>query len=261
MNPRSHAATDGDSAGAEPAAVHRSARVPGVPGVAKRLRVGAVVVFAAAYPFLVAGGLAHTSARSLGAVFLVLTAVVVAAAAFGRPRSSQVFDLVVRRFGVLIAVSAAAAATDHPLMLKMLPAFSNVWLLAVFASSLRSRLSVVEQFAIAMHDRFPDFLLPYCRRVTMIWCVFFACNAAAGAVLAVTASHATWAFYTGFASYVLVALLGAGEYVFHKSRFRFYESGFADGVWRRMLPPERTALGRRTLDWQKKQTVPLGGPR
>jgi hypothetical protein len=83
-----------------------------------------------------------------------------------------------------------------------------------------------------------------------MWCAFFAANAIVSAALALYAERTTWAWYTGFVAYVLMALLGVGEYVFHKSRFRFYEDGWADRIWKRVLPPERSALGRRTLAWQ-----------
>lgn len=143
-----------------------------------------------------------------------------------------------------------ASFTEHPVALRLVPSLTSLWLMWVFGSTLRKGPSMVQQFASAMHDGFPEFLHPYCRSVTWVWCIFFAANAATGAVLAVAASPEVWAFYTGFLAYVLVALLAVGEYLFHKFRFRFYENGWADRLWRRFCPPERTALGRRTLAWQ-----------
>jgi len=83
-----------------------------------------------------------------------------------------------------------------------------------------------------------------------MWCVFFAVNAAIYAWLAVAAPTSTWAFYTGFGCYVLAIGLAVGEYVFHKVTFRFYEDGWDDRLWRRLLPPERSEYGRRILAWQ-----------
>jgi uncharacterized membrane protein len=221
------------------------------------LGVGAVVValLALAYPFLLVAGLDVASARSIGAALL---AVAVVAGFFAADRASRLLPLLWKRFGLLVAVTLAAAATDHPATLKLLPSLTSLWLLVTFAASLRSERSLVEQFAVASHEAFPDFLLPYCRRVTMVWCGFFAANGAVGAVLAVTARDEDWAFYTGFVSYLMVGALAVGEYLFHKSRFRFYEDGPIDALWRRVLPPERTALGRRTLAWQLARAAARG---
>lgn len=205
-----------------------------------------------AYPFLLVAGLDHASARSIGAALVV---VALAAAIASGGASARLLSLVLKRFGLVIALAAAAAATDHPATLKLLPSLTNLALLATFASSLRRERSLVEQFAVAMHDGFPDFLLPYCRRVTMLWCVFFALNASVGIALALVGSDRAWALYTGFVSYALVAALATGEYVFHKVRFRFHEDSWIDRLWRRYFPPERTALGRRTLEWQRERAA------
>jgi uncharacterized membrane protein len=205
-----------------------------------------VAVFAL-YPFLVVAGLDHANARTIGGALLAVAAL---AAATSGGHASDLLVLLVRRFGIFTVVALAAAATNHPVALTLLPSLSSLWLLWMFAASLREDRSIVAQFATTMHDGFPDFLLPYCRNVTIVWCTFFAANALLSAALALFASREVWAWYTGVVAYALMGLLAAGEYVFHKSRFRFYENGWADGIWRRLCPPERTELGRRTLAWQ-----------
>jgi uncharacterized membrane protein len=206
-----------------------------------------LVGFVAGYPFFVAAGLDVASARTIG-VALLVAAVLTALASGGH--ASDLVTLLVRRFGLFTAAAIAAAATNHPVALTLLPSLSSLWLLAMFARTLRREPSIVAQFASTMHDGFPDFLLPYCRAVTAMWCAFFAVNAGVSAALAVYADPAAWAWYTGFVAYVLMGLLAAGEYVFHKIRFRFYEHGWADELWRRLLPPEQSELGRRSLAWQ-----------
>lgn len=217
--------------------------------------VALLAVLVAAYPFLLVAGLDHASARTIG---LLLLGAAVVAAMFAGGSVARLAPLLVKRFGLLVVLTVAAAATDNPATLKLLPSLTSLWLLATFAASLRGELSIVEQFASAMHDGFPDFLLPYCRRVTIAWCGFFAANAAAGTALAFFGSDEAWALYTGFLAYVLIGALAIGEYVFHKSRFRFYEDGWLDGVWRRVCPPEATALGRRTLEWQRERAAEKG---
>jgi uncharacterized membrane protein len=216
-------------------------------GALRGLRIAVIALAVASYPFVLVAGLDHLAARTISAGAL---AILLAAFAFSGTGRKRLVSLLIRRFGILLVLLAIATATDEPVLLKLLPSLTSLWLLATFALTLRERHSMVEQFAIASHEAFPDFLLPYCRRVTWVWCGFFLANAIAGIVLAIAGTPRAWALYTGALSYVLVGLLAAGEYVFHKSRFRFYEDGWADGVWRRLCPPERTALGRRTLEWQ-----------
>ena len=206
-----------------------------------------VVILVATYPFLLVTGLDHASARTIGAVLFAAT---LAVALLTGGSTSRLLPLLLKRFGVLVVAAAASAATNHPAALTLLPSLTSVWLLVTFAATLRGGPSIVAQFALAMHGSFPDFLLPYCRKVTWMWCAFFTINAMVGAALAVAAPARVWAFYTGFLAYMLIAAMAAGEYVFHKSRFRYYENGWADRIWRRLCPPERTALGRRTLQWQ-----------
>jgi uncharacterized membrane protein len=215
---------------------------------ADTLRVAAVVLAVASYPFLLVESLDHAAARTVG---LAVLAVVVLAIALSQGSGSRLIPLLVRRFGLLVAVLAVAIAADEPVLLKALPSVTSLWLLALFGATLRRGPSMVEQFATSMHERFPDFLLPYCRRVTWVWCAFFFANAAAGIALALWAPSEVWAIYTGVVSYALMMLLATGEYVFHKTRFRFYEHGWSDRLWRRLCPPEATPLGRRTLEWQQ----------
>jgi uncharacterized membrane protein len=215
--------------------------------MARALRTALVAIVALAYPFVLLTGLDHLAARTIGAAVL---AFLVAMVLFSPSRQSRLLTLVLRRFGSLIVVALVATATNEPVVLQLLPSITSLWLLVVFGRTLAGGTSMVGQFATAMHDGFPDFLLPYCRKVTWVWCGFFAANAIVGAALAAFATPEHWALYTGFVSYLVIAALAAGEYVFHKSRFRFYEHGWADRAWRRLCPPEQTALGRRTLAWQ-----------
>lgn len=214
--------------------------------------LGALVL---AYPFLVLAGLDHASARTIGALLLGL---VVVATLAGGGRGSWIARLALQRFGVVVLLALTAAATDHPVALMLLPSATSLLLFYVFASSLRANQSIVAQFAAAAHDgRFPDFLLPYCRRVTQAWCGFFVANAVVAALLALAASPRTWALYTGGVAYALVAAMALAEYVLHKVLFRFYEDRWDDRLWRHAFPPEGSELGRRTLAWQRENGRPV----
>ena len=77
----------------------------------------------------------------------------------------------------------------------------------------------------------------YCRRVTGLWCAFFAANAAVSAALALAGTREAWALYTGFVAYLLVGALFAAEYLYRHWRFRRYVGAPTDPLLRRIFPP------------------------
>ena len=116
--------------------------------------------------------------------------------------------------GTLTCMSAAVAITDSELLLRLYPALVNAGLLLSFATTLRSGPSMVEKFA---RMRLPD-LQPravcYTRRVTQVWCVFFALNGVTAMIAAVYWSRGAWALYNGVIAYVLVGVLVVAEMAF-----------------------------------------------
>jgi uncharacterized membrane protein len=165
---------------------------------------------------------------------------------------------VLRQYLPLIALAGAAVVLGNQTLLLLLPMLVSLYLLATFAWSLRRGPPMVERFARLAEDDLPDFTLPYCRRVTELWCAFLAANAAAALVLALAAPIGWWALYTGVLAYLLMVLLLAGEFVFRKLWFRYYGDGVADRLFLRWFPPERTANGRRSLAYVARRQAPAG---
>ncbi len=112
---------------------------------------------------------------------------------------------------------------------------------------------MVERFARMVDHDLPDFTLPYCRRMTIVWCVFFVGNAATVVALAVLAPHEWWTLYTGVLAYVLIGLLLVGEVCVRKWWFRQFRGGPLDRLFARLFPPERTANGRRSLAYDAER--------
>ena len=112
---------------------------------------------------------------------------------------------------------------------------------------------LVERFARIVEDDLPDFTIPYCRKVTIVWCVFLAANALCVLVLALAAPIEWWALYSGLISYLLVGAIFIGEFVVHKIWFRYFGNGLIDRVFSRVFPPRRTANGRRSLVYQDRR--------
>jgi uncharacterized membrane protein len=89
----------------------------------------------------------------------------------------------------------------------------NAALLAAFGYSLAVPPSMVERLARLREPQLPDAAVAYTRRVTQVWCGFFAVNGALALGTALWASPAVWSLYTGVIAYLLMGLLGGAEYV------------------------------------------------
>jgi uncharacterized membrane protein len=99
------------------------------------------------------------------------------------------------------------------LPLKLYPVLVNAALLGVFAYSLISPPSMIERFARIREPNLPTRAISYARRVTQVWCMFFAANGVIALMTALWASSATWTLYNGLIAYLMMGLLFAGEYV------------------------------------------------
>jgi uncharacterized membrane protein len=147
----------------------------------------------------------------------------------------------------LAALSAAGVATGSRTWLMLLPAVVYLFLLWIFARTLREPVSLIGRLARFVDPKAPDFIDPYCRKLTVIWCTAFAANAVAIAALALAGRQTEWALYTGIWSYVGMGALQTVEFFVRKLWFRNYTSRPLDRLLSRLFPAENTAQGRRSL--------------
>lgn len=190
------------------APVHRTGTMPqpATSSVGTRPSLGVVlmVVASVAYPVVVWTAEGHVAPRwvALGLVGLAL-----ARAALARDR----FWLAVALAAAGLA--AASAWVDGWTALKLYPVLVNLALLAAFASSLRRGPSAIERLARLREPVLPPQAIAYTRRVTQVWCAFFAANAALAAATAWLAGPAGWALYNGCIAYVAMGALMGGEWL------------------------------------------------
>lgn len=209
----------------------------------------------AVYPLAVYFGLLHLGARSLGLLLMLLVlpgllwraraARVPSQPESRRARRENLWAVARVPLSVLLLVALAALFDDRRFVLA-LPVLINAVLLASFASSLRGT-PLVERFARMQDPELGPEQVRYCRAVTVVWCTFFLLNGALSAALALYASVASWALYTGLVAYLLIGLLATAEYVVRKARFRAYGAGLHDRLLARVFPPRPAAanVGRR----------------
>ncbi len=172
------------------------------------MRRGVAAALAAAgvaWPFVVYATLEHVSAALLAlplALLWLARALTTRAAQPGDrllPAAALVFCLIL-------------AVSNSQDWLRWYPVLVNGMMLAVFGMSLRRGQPVVERLARLRHPDLPPEGVRYTRNVTRAWCLFFVLNGAVAAALAAWAPWRWWVAYNGCASYVLMALMIAGEW-------------------------------------------------
>jgi acyl-coenzyme A synthetase/AMP-(fatty) acid ligase/uncharacterized membrane protein len=104
--------------------------------------------------------------------------------------------------------------------LKWYPVVINVVMLSVFGFSLVKRPAIVFRMAVLQDKTIKGSLAErriedYCRKVTIVWCVFFTLNCGA-ALFTLVKSDVFWALYNGFLAYILMGTLFVGEFVVRK---------------------------------------------
>ncbi len=208
------------------------------------MRVLGVVVTAAlvvGYPVLVYFGATRWSGRGLGLGLLLLGVTAMAARAARAKREHLAVAL--RVPATVVAIALVGALFDDRRFVMLLPALINGALLAQFGSSLRG-MPLVERFARMQHE---DGLAPaqvrYCRTVTIVWCAFFAVNGGVALALALADEVMLWSLHASVFGYVGMGLLGAGEYLVRKWRFRIYGDHLLDRMLARWMPPRGSDSG------------------
>lgn len=196
------------------------------PARAQWPRHAANVVLKLAYPAVILGAWHIGAPRYVGIVLLALLWVqrwIGTGSTAARLRVLTRLDWVLA--GLLTCSSAAIAITDSETLLRLYPVMVNAALLLTFGATLRHGPSMVEKFARLRTPELPPRAVLYTRRVTQVWCGFFAANALIAALVALYGSRQAWALYNGAIAYALVGLLIVGEIAYRKLVVRPYAGG------------------------------------
>lgn len=196
------------------------------PSRAQWPRHAANVILKLAYPAVILGAWHIGAPRYVGIVLLALLWVqrwIGTGSTAARLRVLTRLDWVLA--GLLTCGSAAIAITDSETLLRLYPVMVNAALLLTFGATLRHGPSMVEKFARLRTPELPPRAVLYTRRVTQVWCGFFAANALIAALVALYGSRQAWALYNGAIAYALVGLLIVGEIAYRKLVVRPYAGG------------------------------------
>jgi uncharacterized membrane protein len=210
-----------------------------------------------AWPFF-----AQALAERLGVREFALAILAVGALSVLAMRGALPSDLAFRwtDSAALAALVLGAAWTGDEAFLRLVPAWIYVALARVFDASARAGNSVIERAAFAIQPYAPDFIRPYCRRLTRVWAAIFLANALAIAALALFAPLAWWRAWTGWLAWLAFTAISAGEFAVRKAHFRIYDDGPIDAFFERLFPAADTEMGRRSNEYKRQMRRALGRP-
>jgi uncharacterized membrane protein len=226
------------------------------------IAVGALAAFIGvgviAYPYLLVRATSRFGVSGLAAALLIVVAISVALRGIswiGALRGGAAASARVPIPPAAAAASAgiplllaAAATTGDARYLQLVPSAVYFGMAGWFFASLRTPVSVIERAARFLVPEAPEFIRPYCRKLTGVWAFFFAASALAIAGLALAGAGSAWAFFTGKLIYALMLAGSLAEFLFRKTWFRYYfHRGWFDRLWARIFPAENTAEGRRSM--------------
>jgi uncharacterized membrane protein len=173
--------------------------------------------FTIGYPFLISAALAFGRPRLMAAIIGIVLLVPGALAWRARRRREALYRLA--EVVLLALFLAVAAIVNEAHVFRLGPALANVAMLVSFGRTLLSGPSMAESIARIRRRDLPREAVGYCRRLTLLWCVFFGLNAAFITWLAFYASLASWMIYTGVVAYLLAGGFLMAELVYRHWRF------------------------------------------
>jgi len=203
--------------------------------------VGAAAIL---YPLLAAAALARWQPRNVAFGLLAVAAITLVLRRTQKQRSAASLAL---ESAAALALIGTAIATNDAAPLLLFPALVNLHLAIACGRTLRSERSMIERMAAAIQPYLPPFTRTYCHRVTAVWTLFFAANAAAIPALAFASPAGWWSVYTSRIYFALVAGISAIEFLVRKLVFRHYGKAPIDRLLAAMFPAENTERGRRSI--------------
>lgn len=215
-----------------------------------------LVALLLAYPLVLEVVLAAAGVRAVSAGLLVL-----ALASLALPDPPPFLGVRLPHWpgvGILLLVGAALLLGSRSPLLCV-PALIYGALASVLWQSVRGEDSLFWRAVHRMLPDAPDFIAPYCAKLTRVWAAAFAVSALAIAALALAGPLAWWRALTGWVLYALMAVGALVEFFVRKTWFRYYfRGGPFDRFWSRLFPAERTPQGRRSQEAIRRYRESLG---
>ncbi len=117
---------------------------------------------------------------------------------------------------VAIVLGAASLLSKNAEFVYLYPVLVNLVLFAVFIFSLFGQQTIIEKIARLKEAQFTDQQIPYARKVTIAWTIFFLLNGFIALFTVLIEDKIYWSLYNGGISYILMGLMFAGELHYRK---------------------------------------------
>ena len=166
-----------------------------------------------AYPLLVYCGLTFFEPH-IAALVLVLLAIGRFALAKPATTSKGLAPHLSLAFAAALVIGIFTLITNSSDYLRLYPVCINILMFVLFLNSLLRPPSIVERIARISEPDLSAAGITYTRKVTKAWCCFFVFNGTLSLFTGLSTSLEVWALYNGVISYLLMALLFGGEYMF-----------------------------------------------
>jgi uncharacterized membrane protein len=184
------------------------------------------------YPVLIYFGIHVISLRTL-ALLLGLAFIFILISQLKHDRQNHL--LIPTVLGILLCL--LGAFLNHPRFMLYLPVLFSISFLIAFGYTLLYPPSMIEIFASMVVPQQSRKEVEYCRRVTIIWVMFFLLNGTLSSFTACCTSLALWSLYNGLISYLAMGILFAAELCFRYWRFRQYVGLRTDFIFKKLFPP------------------------
>lgn len=162
------------------------------------------------YPFLIYWGLSNFDISILAIGGILLATIQFSLRSLENKKNIKQF--LPLTLALLITYFFAFFLKDS-IYMQFTPVIVNLNFLILFSTSLFKPPSMVERFARLRYKDLPPEATPYCRKVTLIWMLFFIANGSI-AFWSVFQDLKTWTFYNGFLAYILMGILFASEFLY-----------------------------------------------
>lgn len=180
----------------------------------------ALIVFACvAYQYLVHVSVIGAQGGAIRAVLLWLPLAAFAAWVVARARSKATWLAVLFAVGVLTYLAENQERLGLAAVSGISHATAYVFLLWCFGRTLASGMEpMVTRFARRVHGTLPPEMVRFTRSVTIAWCVFFAAQLVASALLFEFASLELWSAFVNLLNLPLLGVMFAGQMIYRDVR-------------------------------------------
>lgn len=126
---------------------------------------------------------------------------------------------------LLIGLGIVLWYSEAELSARVYPVAVNAGLLCWFGWSLFRPPTVIERIARATDPELPEYAIPYTRKVTLAWCLFFLFNGLLALYTSLYSSLQAWTLYNGLIAYLLMGVLLVTEYLVRRHVRKRHEIG------------------------------------